>query len=350
MTGQYQIVEEGGTHMKIDAYAHIIPPKVKDFIWSIKSPASLEKLQLRIGPYPPIFNLEERFRIMDKCPDRVEVLTLAWFAVDNMADSPKGAIELAQRINDALAELVLKYPDRFVAAAAVLPYRNMDAALTELERAIKQLNLKGILIRHPIDGKPIDLPEFMPLYEKMSNYDLPIYLHPVREIEFADYPQAETESKYHIFRTFGLPYETAANMSRLIFSGVLEKYPNLKFITHHCGGIVPYLAQRIVNHYNMTEQRLKLGFTKNLSKPVIEYFRMFYNDTAIVGNTPALMCAYDFFGADHMLFAHDMPMDADRGEYAMLTTIKAIEQMNIPDADRKKIFGGNAKKLLRLSL
>lgn len=335
--------------MKIDAYAHIVPPKLKDFIWKTKSTAIVEKLQRRIGPYISLYNLDERFRIMDKYPDRVEVLTLAWMAVHDIADNTKEAVDLAQRINDAMAELVFKYPDRFVAAAAVLPLKDMDAALKELDRAIKQLKLRGVLIRHPVDGKPLDAPDFMPLYEKMSHYDLPIFLHPVREIEFTDYPTLG-KSKYDIFRTFGLPYETTATMSHLVFGGVLEKFPNLKFITHHCGGMVPYLAQRILSHYNMTEQLQKLEFTKGLNSPVIEYFRRFYNDTAIAGNTPALMCAYHFFGADHLLFAHDMPFDAELGEYGIRKTIEGIEQMDIPDVDKKKIFGDNARKLMRLSV
>lgn len=335
--------------MKIDAYAHIVPPKLRDFIWKTKDAAVVEKLQRRIGLYTSLYNLDERFRIMDKYPDRVEVLTLAWMSVHDMADNVKEAIELSQRINDTMAELVLKYPDRFVAATAVLPLNYMGETLKELDRAVKQLKLRGVLIRHPADEKPLDSPDFMPLYEKMSQYDLPIFLHPAREIQFADYPTLG-KSNYDIFRTFGLPYETTATMSHLVFSGVLERFPNLKFITHHCGGMVPYLAQRIVSHYNMTEQLQKLGFTKGLNKPVVEYFRRFYNDTAIVGNTPALMCAYHFFGADHLLFAHDMPFDAELGEYGIRKTIEGIKQMDIPDTDKNKIFEGNARKLLRLTI
>ncbi len=335
--------------MKIDAYAHIVPPKLKDFIWNTKSNAIVEKFQRKIGVYLSLYNLDERFRIMDKCPDRVEVLTLAWISVHDIADNPEEAIELAQRINDSLAELIIKYPDRFVAAAAVLPLKYMDAAISELDRAVNQLKMKGLLIRHPVDGKPLDSPEFMPLYERMSYYNLPIYLHPIRDIEFADYPIIG-KSKHDIFRTFGLPYETTATMSHFVFGGVLQKYPDLKIITHHCGGMVPYLAQRIVSHYNMTEELQKLGFTEGLSEPVINYFRKFYNDTAIQGNTPALMCAHHFFGADHLLFAHDMPFDAELGEYGMRSTIEAIEQMDISDTDKKKIFADNAIKLLQLTV
>ena len=139
-------------------------------------------------------------------------------------------------------------------------------------------------------------------------------------------------------------------MTRLVFSGTMEKYPKLKIITHHCGAMVPYFAQRIVNHYNEAEMRDKWNFKQGLTEPHIEYFRRFYNDTAIVGNTPALMCAYAFCGAEHLLFATDMPYDPQRGDDGARNTIEAIEQMAIPDSDKKKIFEDNARKLLRLAV
>ncbi|MFC2068533.1 amidohydrolase family protein [Chloroflexota bacterium] len=332
--------------MKIDAYAHIIPPKIRDFLLKNGS-ATPEIVRKRLIEFPSISDLECRFQVMDKYPDRVEVLTLARASVDDLATEPKEAIDLAQRINDEMAELIFKYPDRFIAATAVLSLRDMDAALTELDRAINQLSLRGLLIRIPINGKqPVDLPAFMPLYERMCQYNLPIWFHPARKPEVADYP-TETHSKYDIFRTFGLPYETTVAMSRLVFSGVLKKYPNLKIITHHCGGMVPFYAQRIINHYHMTEMRMKKNFTQGLTEPLIEYFRRFYNDTAQM-NTPSLMCAYHFFGADHLLFGIDMPFDSQLGEYGMRNTIEAIEQMDVSEGEKKKIFEDNARRIMRL--
>ncbi|MFC1971711.1 amidohydrolase family protein [Chloroflexota bacterium] len=331
--------------MKIDAYAHIIPPKFMELLAKTEGPG-LKWMRSHLENFPTLFDLEKRFWVMDKYPERVEVLTLAGVSVDDMAADPKEAVELAQRINDEMAELVFKYPARFVAATAVLSLRDMDAALIELDRAINQLSLRGLLIRTPLNGKPVDMPEFMPLYERMCQYNLPIWVHPARKQKVADYP-GESQSKYEIYRTFGLPYETTAAMSRLVFSGVLEKYPNLKIITHHCGGMVPYYAQRIIHHYAMAEMRKKVNFTQGLTEPVIEYFRRFYNDTAQM-NTPSLMCAYNFFGADHLLFGIDMPFDIQIGEYGMRNTIEAIEGMDVPEGDKKKIFEDNARKIMRL--
>jgi aminocarboxymuconate-semialdehyde decarboxylase len=112
--------------------------------------------------------------------------------------------------------------------------------------------------------------------------------------------------------------------------------------------MVPYFAQRIVGAYDFDESRVKLKFLRSLRRPPIEYFRMFYNDTALYGNTPALMCAYAFFGADHLLFGTDMPYDSQLGERHTRETIRAIDAMDIPEADKKKIYEDNARRLLRL--
>jgi aminocarboxymuconate-semialdehyde decarboxylase len=199
-----------------------------------------------------------------------------------------------------------------------------------------------------MNGKPVDRPEFMPLYERMCQHNLPIFWHPQARRDLPDYAD-ETESKYFIWHLWGLVYETTRSMTRLVMSGTLERFPKLKIITHHCGAMVPYFSERIINHYNEAEMRDKWNFKQGLTEPHIDYFRRFYNDTAILGNTPALMCAHAFCGADQMLFATDMPFDAQMGAYGPRKTIEAIEQMAIPDAEKRKIFADNARKLLRLA-
>ncbi len=267
-------------------------------------------------------------------------------SVDDLA-GPEGAVDLAKEINDEIAELVYKYPDRFAAAVAVLPTVNIDASLMEIDRAINELKLRGILLRIPINGRPVDRPEFMPLYERMCQYNLPIWFHPQRNPKVPDYAD-EDESKYVIWHLWGLVYETTVAMTRLVFSGVMEKFPKIKLITHHCGAMVPYFSKRIINHYNMHEMRNKADFKQGLTEQPIDYFRRFYNDTALIGNTPALMCAYDFFGAKNILFGTDAPFDSQLGDYGTKRTIRAIEQMDIPDWDKKQIFEENARRLLRL--
>ncbi len=330
--------------MKIDIYPHIMPIKYKERLFK----KAKKKFYQRdvADATPTLWNLNERFRIMDKYEGLRQVLTIASPGLED-AVGPKEAITLSKIANDSMADLVAKYPDRFVAGVACLPMNNIDAALVETDRAIRELNFKGIQLYSPIKDKPLDRPEFMPLYEKMAGYDLPIWIHPKRDIEFADY-RTENHSKYWIFSMFGWPYETTAAMTRLVFSGVLEKYPALKFITHHCGGMVPYFVERIIGGQDYAEKCLHAKFKKSLSRQPIEYYRMFYADTALYGGTPSLLCGYAFFGPDHMLFATDMPYDSEGGDRYTRQTIDAVEQMSIPAEEKAQIFEGNARKILKL--
>ena len=138
-------------------------------------------------------------------------------------------------------------------------------------------------------------------------------------------------------------------MTRLVFSGVLETYPTLKLITHHCGAMVPYFADRITRLYGYYEAHAQAGFMERLRRPPIEYFKQFYNDTALYGNTAGLMCGYAFFGIDHLLFGTDMPYDAEQGDQYTRETIHAVKQMNIPEFEKEKIFKDNAITLLHLN-
>jgi len=328
--------------VKIDIFSHIMTPKYIKAVDKLTPHGHLAKRLIEQAP--SAIDLDCRFRIMDKYDQYVQVLTNAQFFV--VLAEPKAA-ELARIANDEMAELISKYPDRFVAAIACLPLNNIDAALQEIDRAINELKFRGIELWTPIDGKPIDLPEFLPVYEKMSLYNLPILIHPTRGPEIADY-SSESESKYAAFRIFGWPYETTMAMARLVFGRILQNYPNLKFITHHCGAMVPYFAQRIILHFNYDQKRRGELYAQGLTKHPIDYFRMFYNDTALSGNTPALMCGHAFFGTEHLLFGTDMPFDIRLGSVSTSDTIHAIEEMDIPDYDKKMIFGDNAKTILHL--
>ena len=328
--------------MRIDIYTHILPTRYKEALYERAGSARLRET---IEAVPTLFDLDSRFRILDRY-ECVQVLTLGLPPIETIAEG-KAAVEFARIANDSMAELVTKYPDRFVAGVASLPMNDMDGALEEADRAIQSLNLKGIQICSSINGKPLDSPELFPLYEKMESYDLPIWIHPGRGVRTPDYP-GEKASKYQIWSIFGWPFETTAAMTRLIFSGVLNRYPSLKIITHHCGAMVPYFAERIDCACDMAEM-LKEPVKQALNKPPLDYYRMFYNDTAVSGSRSALMCAYDFFGPEHILFGTDMPMDNEHGARLVRQTIEAIERMDIPDGDKKLIFEENARRLLGLA-
>jgi predicted TIM-barrel fold metal-dependent hydrolase len=333
--------------MMIDIGAHIMPRKYFDALHELNLPRF--NLKDVIATVPTMVDLDHRFRIMDKFDGLMQVLTLSSPAVEEFSDSKKSP-DFARLANDSMAELVLTYPDRFAAAVACVPMNNIDAALEEIDRAVNDLKFRGIQVNTPINDKPLDAPEFMPVYEKMSQYHLPIWIHPMRTVDFADY-RTEKKSKYMIFHVFGWPYETAAAMTRLVFSGVFEKYQNLTFITHHTGGMVPFLAERIIGAYDHAEMLRGAKYKQGLTRAPIDFFKnSFYYDTAIYGNAPALMCTYAFCGAEKMLFGTDFPYDSQFGERYTRQTIEAIEQMDIDGVEKKKIFEDNARKILRLPI
>ena len=331
--------------MKIDIFTHIIPLEYKEALFKIAPPGV--DILANINSTPTVYDLEKRFQIMDRFGSK-QVITIAAPAIEEIAD-PKNSPRLAQIANNNLAELVTKYPDRFVAGVAALPMNNIEASLIEIDRAIKDLNLKGIQLFTPTLDKSLDSPEFLPIFEKMANYNLPIWIHPRRAQTYPEY-RTEQDSKYRIFSVFGWPFETTVAMTRIVFSGILEKYPNLKIITHHCGGMIPFFRERLIGSYERIFKDLGDNVNQGLKMHHIEYFKKFYNDTAINGNTSALMCAYELWGADHLLFGTDMPFDTEMGGRNLRQVSQAIEKMTISQAEKDKIFYGNAVELLKLSL
>jgi aminocarboxymuconate-semialdehyde decarboxylase len=333
-----------GGSMKIDIYNHVLPARYKKALWehSDKFIMSRKAQEKR----PALTDYELRFRVLDEYEDIVQVVTTASPPLgDNFG--PKEAAELARIANDEMAELVAKYPQKCIGAVANLPLNNIDAALKETERAVKELGFKGIEIYSSVQGRPLSSKEFIPLYEMMSGLDLPIWIHNLRRPERPDYP-TEYVSHNQIYSTIGGPYEISAAMTRLVFAGVFEKFPNIKFIAHHRGGMIPYLASRIVIHYNDALDRMGLDYFPGLTKEPIEYFRMFYVDTGTGLNRYELMCVYDFFGEDHVLFGTDFPYDVEQGAIKLREGIKAIDSMDIPESSKKKIYEGNARNLLHL--
>jgi predicted TIM-barrel fold metal-dependent hydrolase len=331
--------------MKIDIFPHILPVKYKEAFQKVNKSEVFIKMHNII---PTLSELDYRFRIMDEYDHLMQVLTLSSPPVENFAD-PKQSASLSKLANDEMAELVVKYPDRFAAAVACLPMNDMNAALDEVDRAINDLHFRGVQIFTPISDKPLDSAEFLPLYEKMSQYDLPIWIHPQREMDYPDY-RTEKTSKYAVHSMLGWVYETSSAMVRLVLSGILEKYANLKFIVHHGGAMIPFLNRRVASFIDFSATRLENRILEHISGPPIDYFKMFYADTAIYGNTAGLMCSYDFFGAQHLLFGTDMPYDSQFGLTFTGETIKSIEQMTISDAEKKMIFEDNARGLLHLPI
>ena len=191
-----------------------------------------------------LWDLDRRIKMMKRWPGYQQILTLSMPAVEFLGDEQLTP-ELARLANDGMHEIVQQHPDLFPAFVASLPMNNVAASLEEMDRAIGRLGAKGIQIFTNVNGRPLDDPEFFPIFERMSKqYDLPIWVHPTRTAKWADYP-TEQKSKYEIWWLFGWPYETSAFMARMVFSGMFDKLPKLKIITHHLGAMVPFLANRV---------------------------------------------------------------------------------------------------------
>ena len=312
--------------MKIDVFAHILPKKYREGVEKkfIAPPSERSTVE---SNNKAIVDLDVRFRVMDRYPGVLQVVTVALPPLE-MTVKPKDAIEMAKIANDELAELCVKYPDRFIGAAACLPLSNIDASLKEIDRAIPQLKLKGIQMLSNNNGDTLDNPKFKPIYEKMQHYDLPIWIHPWHGKERGE-------------PVFGWPYDTADAMLKLVAAGTFNDFPDLKVITHHCGSMISFFPYRI---QWMLPERIGPGFIRD----PLDHFRKLYNDTAVYGNTPALNCAYSFFGAEHLLFGTDAPLGPQYGLTAQ--TIASIERMDITDVEREKIFSQNTIKLLKIAI
>jgi predicted TIM-barrel fold metal-dependent hydrolase len=168
--------------MKIDVFSHVMTPKYIEAVDRL-TPYGVFAKSL-VSQTPSLINMDYRFKIMDEYKEYLQVMTNAQFS-RVLADP--NSVELAKIANDEMAELVSKHPDRFASAIASLPLTNIDATLKEIDRAIIELKFRGIEMWTPINGKPLDRPEFFPIYEKMSHYNLPILIHPMRERQVADY-------------------------------------------------------------------------------------------------------------------------------------------------------------------
>ena len=334
--------------MIIDVFNHFMPKAIYDRL------SSLVPGHIALSAFPELptlWDVDARLKMMDEFGELQHVLSLANPPIE-MLGPPDRTPELANIANDGLAELCHRYPDRFPAFIASMPMNNVDACVREADRAIRDLGAKGIQIFTNVLGKPLSAPEFRPLFQAMAKHDLPVWIHPIRGPQFADYA-TEKASEHEIWFTFGWPYETTAAVTRLIFSGIYDEIPNLKIITHHMGGMVPFYAGKIDLGFDQifhgkTDDN-PVARKAGLKKRPAEYYRMLYADTSVNGSAAAARCGHAFFGTSHCLFATDAPFDAEQGRMLIRETINAVNALEISKPEKERIFSGNARHLLRLS-
>jgi predicted TIM-barrel fold metal-dependent hydrolase len=334
----------------IDAFNHFFPKSLWDKM--LASEGAARDIGKRMRGIPCIYDLDERFRVMDMFKDKNyrQILSLGMPPLEALG-TPEQSSEYARLGNDGLAELVAKYPDRFAGYVASLPMNAPDAAVREAERVFTQRGANGLQIHSNVNGAPLDEPQFLPVFEIAAQYDKPILLHPSRGAEVPDY-KTESKSKYEIWWTFGWPYETSAAMARMVFSGMLDRLPNLKVLAHHLGAMVPFFEGRVGPGMDQLGKRTSdedlTVVLKRLKKRPFDYFKEFYADTAVFGSRAATVCGLSFYHPDKVLFASDSPFDPERGPGYIRDTIQVLESIEMPQEAREKICFRNAQKLFGL--
>jgi predicted TIM-barrel fold metal-dependent hydrolase len=330
----------------IDVFNHFMPQAYLDRLAQIAPDHVVVSVFPRLKP---LIDVDARLRLLDQFGDLRQVLSLANPPLELVA-MPEQSPDLARLANDTLAEVCAKHPDRFPAFIASLPMNNVDACLAEIDRAVGTLGARGVQVFTNVAGKPLSTPEFRPIFQKMAAHDLPVFVHPMRGPQFADYP-VEKESEAEIWFSFGWPYETTACMTRLIYSGIFDELPTLKIVSHHMGGMIPYFVGKIKLGFRQiflgTPELNPVAQQCGLKKPPLDYFKMLYADTALGEDAPT-RCGHAFFGSDHCLFATDAPFDAEQGRGLIANSLRAVEALEIPKAEKDAIFFGNARTLLRL--
>ena len=300
---------------KIDAYAHILPAKYYQKMLSVEPniPNMFPFIKIKT-----LVDLDER---LTKWPDQntKQVISLANISPEDFTDS-KTSAELCQSANEELSNLVDQHPGKFACAVAILPMNNIEAACKVISSIKDDENLVGaqIFTRHL--GKSIANKEFRPVLAQAAKLHVPLWIHPIFDARKPDNNLV-----------FSWEYELSQAMLQLVQSDLFQDYPNLKIIIHHAGAMVPFFSGRI-DHI--------------LDEKHAQDFKKFYVDTAILGNTPALKLAIDYYGIDHVLFGTDAPFAVMPSGADQIIT-QAINNLTISDKDKQKIFHDNYYSLIK---
>ena len=275
----------------------------------------------------PMYTVEKRLEDMDAAGMDVQVLTLSAPSVDPFP--PDVAARLSRAVNEEIAQISQDHPKRFMGLATI-PYLDSDLAVKELEYCIDQLGYKGACIGSNIKGVRLDDPVLHPFYERMNEYGLPIHIHPRGPVE------AETFKDYRMGPMFGFEVDLCVAVARLMFSGLLEKYANLRFIISHLGGGIPFLASRITDCYNAYPE-----CQVNITLPPEVQLKRIYYDTVGFSES-SLMCVHSFAGPGQMVLGSDYPHvigDINRA-------VTSIQGLPIPDEEKEMIFSENLLGLM----
>lgn len=337
--------------MIIDAYTHMMNSQYFDQLADKGGKWGRERVDWGVAVSqrkPQFTDVALRLEQLDRNGIALQVVTPQHTFDSNLLPGDVATqLAYARVLNDGMAKLMEDSKGRLIAAGTIPMAGFEQGSRQEMERAIKTLGLKAIGIVSNINGKPLDLPEFEPFWAQAAEMGVPVYIHPN---DPAGTTGRSYEAEYDLIHNFGWPFETVLVLSRLVFSGIMERYPTLKVVSHHLGGgMIPFYWGRTLETYEPENQRRNYGGqTQVLPKPLFDYFSRFYYDTAVGGSAPAIRCAYEVFGADRMIFATDAPWGPGSGEFRLAEYPKVIESLGLPEEDKRKIFADNARRMLNL--
>ena len=329
--------------MYIDIYTHIFPTAFYERMSAIAP--RLGNIGKRMQSVTAVHDLDVRFRAMDPFGDYKQIISLPNPPIEDIT-TPEQGIELARIGNDTMAEMVEKNRDRFPGFVAALAMHSMDETMEELHRAVTDLGAVGVQIFTNVGGRPLDHSDYEPVFAAMADYDLPIWMHPARTSDMTDYA-AEEKSRFEIWWALGWPYETSVAMVRLVLWGLFDRYPKIKILTHHLGGMIPYFEERVGAGLDVLGARTSdedySNVLSSLKKPHGEYFKMFYGDTAMFGSSSAFPSGLQYFGADNVVFSTDAPFAP------VAETFESLKRMELEVDVQSKIYKENAERLMKKS-
>ena len=323
----------------VDFHNHYYPP---EYIDALKTSTSVVKVTYddEGNPcvhYPGDYNIlvpghrDIEFRKEVLAREGVDTQVLSFTTPGVHVEPPEAAVRMARQINDAFAKVSRKSHGRFT-ALATLPLNDPAASVVELERAMKDLGLPGAMVFSNVNHVALADPRFEPLWKKADDLGAVIYIHPT------DPAGVEAMLDYWLMPLVGFLMDTTLAASKLVFSGVVERHPRIRWALTHMGGAIPYLAERLDRGY-----RAFADCRRHIDRPPSEYLKHFYYDT-VNFNPDAIKLAIAFAGADHILAGSDYPHQIGSIPL-MLETIRGLE---VTDDVKRNIFGENAAKLLGL--
>lgn len=323
--------------MIIDFHNHFYPPQYLEAIQkglsSIK--VTFDSKNNPLLHYPGDYNIivrghrdiEFRGKVLKNAGIDKQILSFTTPGVH--IETPERSIELAKMVNDSFTKIVAERGDQF-AAFATLPLNDPEASMIELERTFGELGYRSVMLHSNINGTALSDKSFWPLFEKANEWKAVFYIHP-------SFPLGvEAMKEYWLMPLVGFPLDTTLAAAKLVFSGVVERFPKIKWVLGHLGGAIPYLAERLDRGYCAFKE-----CREHISKPPSEYLKEFYYDT-VNFDVKALQLAIDFAGADHLVAGSDYPHQIGSLE----KMVESIERLKISQKEKEGISGKNAASLL----